>query len=201
MAKRATLTDVSSGYASGETLNNNFTALNEAFDNTLSRDGSTPNALNSDIDMNSYDLTNVGTVYTGSLRLNGAAVTDTTYSVVTFDTRTLAEAGETGDEQYIWVGNLLYEYDASGTALTTGDSRTWSPSGNVYPNHFAENTTPGTTDMASAIQLGMSSLVLSTSSVKHTALLPLSLSTQTVWFYRVSVNKAISPGTTVTSTH
>ncbi len=47
---------------------------------------------------------------------------------------------------------LLYEADTAGTALTTADGRNWSPSGLIYPDHFGENTTPGTTDMTSAAQ-------------------------------------------------
>ena len=58
MAKKPTLTDVSSGYTSQTTLNSNFEALRDAFDNTLSRDGSTPNQMESDLDMNSNDILN-----------------------------------------------------------------------------------------------------------------------------------------------
>ena len=81
MAKRPTLTTVSSGFNSTTTLNNNFTALRNAFDNTLSLDGSTPNAMNADLDMNSKDLLNVGEVDTESLRINGVIVAPS--SVVT----------------------------------------------------------------------------------------------------------------------
>jgi hypothetical protein len=81
MAKKPTLTTVSSGFNSTTTLNNNFIALRDAFDNTMSLDGSTPNAMNADLDMNSNDLLNVGEVDTESLRINGVLVTPT--SVVT----------------------------------------------------------------------------------------------------------------------
>lgn len=71
MAKKATLTDVSSGYASGTTLNANFDAINDKLDNTLSLDGSTPNAMGADLDMNSNDINNVGTVNTTTLKVGG----------------------------------------------------------------------------------------------------------------------------------
>jgi len=62
MAKKPSLTTISSGYASTTTLNANFEALRQAFDNTVSRDGSVPNAMLSDLDMNSNDLINVKTI-------------------------------------------------------------------------------------------------------------------------------------------
>jgi len=74
MAKKPTVTSITSGYASNTQLNNNFTALRDAFDNTLSRDGSTPNTMSADIDLNSNDLLNVNAVETSSLRINGVLV-------------------------------------------------------------------------------------------------------------------------------
>lgn len=41
-------------------INDNFTSIEEAIDNTLSRDGSTPNQMEADIDLNSNKLLNVG---------------------------------------------------------------------------------------------------------------------------------------------
>ena len=77
MAKKPTTTTVASGFYSTTTLNNNFTALRDAFDNTLSLDGSTPNAMNADLDMNSNDLLNVGEVDTSNLKIRGVTVTPT----------------------------------------------------------------------------------------------------------------------------
>ena len=74
MAKKPTITTLTSGFNSTTTLNNNFTALRNAFDNTLSLDGSTPNAMNAAFDLNSNDLLNVGTLNTESLRINGVLV-------------------------------------------------------------------------------------------------------------------------------
>lgn len=41
------------------TINNNSTLVEQALDNTLSRDGSTPNMMNADFDMNSHRILNV----------------------------------------------------------------------------------------------------------------------------------------------
>jgi hypothetical protein len=58
MAKKPTISTISSGYASNTQLNNNFSALRTGFDNTLSLDGSTPNAMNADLDMNGNNILN-----------------------------------------------------------------------------------------------------------------------------------------------
>jgi len=65
MAKKPTITTISSGYASTTALNANFEALKEAFENTLSRDGSTPNSMNADLDMNSNDILNASRILVG----------------------------------------------------------------------------------------------------------------------------------------
>lgn len=74
MAKKPTITTLTSGFNSTTTLNNNFTALRNAFDNTLSLDGSTPNAMNADFDMNSNDILNVGEIDVQALTIDGVAV-------------------------------------------------------------------------------------------------------------------------------
>ena len=62
MAKRPTTTSITSGHASITALNANITALKEGFDNTLSRDGSSPNTMSADLDLNGNDITNVATI-------------------------------------------------------------------------------------------------------------------------------------------
>ena len=59
MAKRPTVSTITTGHASIAALNTNFTALRDGFDNTLSRDGSSPNTMSADIDLNGNDLNNV----------------------------------------------------------------------------------------------------------------------------------------------
>lgn len=66
MAKRPNINTVASGFSSTTTLNNNFTNLRDGFDNTISRDGSTPNTMEADFDMNGNDILNVGEIRFGS---------------------------------------------------------------------------------------------------------------------------------------
>lgn len=78
MAKRPTLTDLTSLTNSSaiNTLSQNWDAIQEAFDNTLSLDGSTPNAMEADFDLNGNALLNVGTIDVTNLTLDGQTVTD-----------------------------------------------------------------------------------------------------------------------------
>lgn len=68
MAKKPNITTIASGYYSRAALNNNFEGLRDAFDNTLSLDGSTPNAMGADLDLNNNNLLNVD-------RINGVPLT------------------------------------------------------------------------------------------------------------------------------
>lgn len=60
MAKAPNLSNVTNIYTSAPTINANNERIRGAFQNTLSRDGSTPNQMEADLDMNSNDILNVG---------------------------------------------------------------------------------------------------------------------------------------------
>lgn len=57
MAK-LTVADITSGYTSTTALNTAFTAIETALENTLSRDGTSPNQMSSNLDMNGYAILN-----------------------------------------------------------------------------------------------------------------------------------------------
>lgn len=57
---KLTLTDITSGYSVASKLNENFEAIEEALENTLSRDGTSPNQMDATLDMNSKRIINVG---------------------------------------------------------------------------------------------------------------------------------------------
>ena len=54
------LNNIASGYATNSALNANFDTIETAMENTLSRDGSTPNHMLSSLDMNSHSIHNLG---------------------------------------------------------------------------------------------------------------------------------------------
>ncbi len=62
MAKQPNLTNITSPYGSKDVINTNSTEIQEAFLNTLSRDGSSPNNMQADLDLDSNDILNVGTL-------------------------------------------------------------------------------------------------------------------------------------------
>lgn len=88
MAKRPVVTSISSGYASTTTLNDNFAALVAAFDNTLSRDGSTPNTMDADLDLNGNDILNVNTL------------TDASGKDILVETKANADAAEAALDEF-----------------------------------------------------------------------------------------------------
>ena len=81
---KLTLTDVSdfrNQTVTANTLNSNNEAIETALENTLSRDGTSPNTMSADIDLNTNDLLNMGDIdaSTGTIdTLDGTTATITT---------------------------------------------------------------------------------------------------------------------------
>jgi hypothetical protein len=65
---------IASGYNLSK-INDNFAKIEQALQDAVSRSGEGPNAMASDIDLNSNDLLNAGIVDTAELRIGGAVVT------------------------------------------------------------------------------------------------------------------------------
>lgn len=133
MAKAPTLTTITSGYASQTQLNGNFTAIEEAFENTLSLDGSTPNAMNADLDLNGNDLINGGVINATSIVIGGVDLADSVTqagasadaAAVSAAAALVSETNAAASEAYVagveanlpdWQGEWL-----TATAYDTGD--------------------------------------------------------------------------------
>lgn len=94
MAK-LTLTDITSGYQSTTVYNANNTLIETALENTLSRDGTTPNTMSANLDLNSNKIVNVtdGTNNQDAVtlaQLNAASVVASTAAATAV---TVADAG------------------------------------------------------------------------------------------------------------
>ena len=92
MAKRPTLSDVTSSNGSAALFNANWDAIQSAFDNTVSRDGSTPNQMTADLDLNSNDIINAGSISASGLTIAGQAVTLTATTLTAAQTARLGYA-------------------------------------------------------------------------------------------------------------
>jgi hypothetical protein len=109
MAK-LTLTDITSGHGSAELHNNNNASIETAIENTLSRDGTSPNQMNADLDMNGYGLLNVASWDT-DWNVRGTWTTTTAYAV--------------GDVVYVDVGDSATYGGGSYYAQTAHTSGTF----------------------------------------------------------------------------
>lgn len=74
MAKRPNLGQINSSFFSVGQLNTAFAKIDEAFDNTLSRDGSTPNTMEADLDLNSNSIINADNIGGNSLTVDEATI-------------------------------------------------------------------------------------------------------------------------------
>lgn len=101
MAK-LTLQNILSGYLSQATYNANNAAIISAFTNTLSRDGTTPNEMGVSLDMNSFNINNVGNINVTSLTIDGVPILPPLASGVT----TLSGLTDVSDATPT-VGNIL----------------------------------------------------------------------------------------------
>ena len=73
-------------------LNQNFSNVQAQFDNTLSLDGSLPNAMNADLDLNDFDLINAGTVNADNLVVAGTNLNSVVAQAATSATNAAASA-------------------------------------------------------------------------------------------------------------
>lgn len=76
------LNTITSGYGTVDALNQNFDAIEAAFDNTLSRDGDTPNQMSANLDMNGFSIINQRNAITvEGFNWEGSWLTATSYQV------------------------------------------------------------------------------------------------------------------------
>jgi hypothetical protein len=83
MAK-VTITEIGSTLtnSAAAAINENFSRVQDAIENTLSRDGTAPNNMTADLDLDGNDIVNVDNVYTEVLVLGGKTVTPSDLSQI-----------------------------------------------------------------------------------------------------------------------
>ncbi len=140
MAK-LTLSDLSGGYLAPAVINSNNTAIEAALENTLSRDGTSPNAMGANLDMNSNRIINLPApaASTDALRLVDLADSDATGAATAQLRIDLLASGGSALVGFIQLG--------TGAVLRTAQSklREW-----VTPEDFGA-VGDGTTDDKTAV--------------------------------------------------
>lgn len=137
MAK-LTLTDLTSGFGSITTMNANHDLIEAALENTLSRDGTSPNSMSADFDLNSNDILNGGTLNAADIvvagtslitQVNAAAASAAAAST----SETNAAASETLASQWASLTGALVaatDYSAKeyaiGTTVAAGSAKDWA---------------------------------------------------------------------------
>jgi hypothetical protein len=159
MAKKATLSSVPNISNNASSVNENLEKINNQLNNTLSLDGSTPNAMTADLDLNGNNILNVSSIDTEVLTINGSPVGLSNQALLSFDTRSAAnvqaaKASLSNGEVFLMDG-LPYRVDTSktGTSSVTNDLGEASVAA-VEPvalNHFGA-VGDGATDDTTAFQ-------------------------------------------------
>ena len=121
MAK-LTLTDITTSYGSAAAINGNNTLIETAFENTLSRDGTTPNTMAADIDMDSNDILNVGSITVESITLNGTDITTLTTAA---DAAAASEAAASASEDAAAASEAAAAASAALAAIAAQDVPDW----------------------------------------------------------------------------
>jgi len=71
---KLTLNNIQGQFASTTELNSNFDLIETALENTVSRDGSSPNTMSADLDLNSQDINNANIVNAVAVRVSGQSI-------------------------------------------------------------------------------------------------------------------------------
>lgn len=129
MAKLPSIQTIQSGFNSQETINSNFLALQQAFSNTLSRDGSVPNFMSADLDLNGNNLLNVSAIFVDGVDL---VATLTDYLTQALDAKESAQT------------------DAVSAANSATSAATSAVNAAVSENNSAASATSAATSSASA---------------------------------------------------
>jgi len=137
MAK-LTLTDISSGYSSKEAINDNNTAIETAVENTLSRDGTGPNQMEANFDMNGYRI------------LNLPDAVDNSEPVTLSQAGTIA--GVTNPLTRTSVGTVLYPQTSAETSASVTPTNYYYEPGDIR----RYGATTGAADNSTAIQNAIS---------------------------------------------
>lgn len=146
MTKKPTVSSVPQTTNNVTTINNNFSNIREAFSNTLSLDGSTPNAMQADLDMNSNDLLNAGAVYATALSIRGIDVETYWAATLTAAEEAAASAAEAAASAATALSVVSAHFEPITYTATQGQTQFALPAGiTSSDNLFVTATIEGLT--------------------------------------------------------
>lgn len=153
------LTNISGQETSAiNTINSNSLAIETAIENTLSRDGTSPNQMEADLDLNDNDLLNVGNIDVTSLSIDGVPLT----------TELLAK-GDTGDAATIAVGTVTTGAAGSSVIITNIGTTSAAVLDFTIPKGDQGVSGAGTGDMLAANNLSEVNAATAFSTIKQAA--------------------------------
>ena len=116
---KVVLDQITTSLGSVSTLNENARRIEKAFENTLSRDGSPPNAMQADLEMDGNDILNAGIITADELFVDGRQVDGKASKWWTGTGTPASSLGNVGDF-YLQKGtNNVYEKTPEGWQLAT----------------------------------------------------------------------------------
>src|SRR5262245_54743837 len=149
---KVTLNDITSGYAAPSLYNENNNRLEEALENTLSRDGTLPNSMEAELDMDGRKVVNLGPpeALSDAARLQDVMDNVTSITNITAPSQT-GNNGKplTTDGSSVAWGNARFNRTSAEQAAGITPTNFGFDPGDI--NRYGTNTTPGTTDMSAAL--------------------------------------------------
>jgi len=140
MAK-ITIPDINADYAATSSINDAFDSIETAIENTLSRDGTTPNSMSAELDMSSNDINNARNVNCDNVIAGGQTLVPS--SVVAIDTASSVPNVAAGNIVATDVQAAINELDTEKASIVYVDTATASRGCLVY--HSANQTVPDST--------------------------------------------------------
>lgn len=119
------------------TINNNFTRIEDAFENVLGLDGDTPNSMRSDLDLNSNDILNVDNIGSTSATIN-----DLTSSNITVENITISGDIDFIDDALVVITGPAGDPGPAGPTGPTGATGATGPAGETGDTGPAGATGP-----------------------------------------------------------
>lgn len=126
---------ITGGHGAVNDLNTNFTLVADEFDNCLSLDGSTPNSMTADIDLNNNDLINVNVVDATQVQVGGQALVPS--SVVAIDTASSVPNVPAGNISSNDVQAAINELDTEKAGLALANTFTANNTFSGTSNNFS----------------------------------------------------------------